>query len=78
MRSYRNTNASYGVTENKKIGVILEFENKEDNNLGIPLPKGKIRVYKKDDADNSLEFIGEDNIDHTPRGEKVKIKIGIV
>ncbi|GBD87941.1 hypothetical protein BMS3Abin03_01875 [bacterium BMS3Abin03] len=58
----------------RKVAVIIEFENKKDYGLGIPMPKGKIRVYKSDGE--SLEFVGEDLIDHTPRKEKVKLKIG--
>lgn len=59
----------------QKVGVFLELENTEKNNLGIPLPKGTIRVYKED-KDRSLQFVGEDRIDHTPKDEKFKIKIG--
>jgi hypothetical protein len=59
----------------QKVGVFLELENTKKNNLGIPLPKGTIRVYKED-KDRSLQFIGEDRIDHTPKDEKFKIKIG--
>jgi hypothetical protein len=59
----------------QKIGVFLELENSKKNNLGIPLPKGTIRVYKED-KDGSLQFVGEDSIDHTPKDEKFKIKIG--
>jgi len=55
--------------------VFVEIANKKENNLGMPLPKGKIRAYKND-SDGSLQFIGEDNIDHTPRDEKIKIKLG--
>jgi hypothetical protein len=62
-------------TNKQKIGVFLELENTKRNNLGIPLPKGTIRVYKED-KDGSLQFIGEDRIDHTPKDEKFKIKIG--
>jgi hypothetical protein len=65
----------YGREENKKVNVMLEFENRADRHLGIALPKGKCRVYKADD-DKSLEFIGEDLIDHTPRDEKVTLYIG--
>jgi len=54
----------------------LEFENKEENHLGIALPKGKVRVFKKDPADGMLEFVGEDTIDHTARKEKVSLYIG--
>jgi hypothetical protein len=59
----------------QKVGVFLELENTRKNNLGIPLPKGTIRVYKED-KDGSLQFVGEDRIDHTPKDEKFKIKIG--
>jgi hypothetical protein len=59
----------------QKVGVFLELENSRENNLGIPLPKGTIRVYKED-KDGSLQFVGEDRIDHTPKDEKFKIKIG--
>jgi len=59
----------------QKVGVFLELENTEKNHLGIPLPKGTIRVYKED-REGSLQFIGEDRIDHTPKDEKFKIKIG--
>ena len=58
----------------QKIAVIIEFENNEEYGLGVPMPKGKVRVYKSDGE--SLEFIGEDLIDHTPNKEKVKLKIG--
>lgn len=58
-----------------KIGVFIELDNKESSHLGMPLPKGVIRVYKKDAAGNA-QFIGEDNIDHTPKNEKVRLKLG--
>ncbi|HEV8662157.1 MAG TPA: DUF4139 domain-containing protein, partial [Candidatus Methylomirabilis sp.] len=60
---------------NQKVSVFLEIANKEQHRLGIPLPKGIVRVYKAA-ADQSLQFIGEDTIDHTPKDEKVKIKMG--
>jgi len=62
-------------TNKQKVGVFLELENTRKNNLGMPLPKGTIRVYKED-KDGSLQFVGEDRIDHTPKDEKFKIKIG--
>jgi hypothetical protein len=62
-------------TNKQKIGVFLELENTKKNNLGMPLPKGTVRVYKED-RDGSLQFVGEDRIDHTPKDEKFKIKIG--
>ncbi len=60
---------------NQKVGVFVEIENREKNRLGIPLPKGTVRVYKAD-KEGSLQFVGEDSIDHTPRDEKVRIKLG--
>ena len=66
---------SLDSTKEQKVRVMLEFENSSKYNLGIPLPKGKIRVYKED-VDGSSEFIGEDRIDHTPKEEKVKIYLG--
>ncbi len=60
---------------NQKVGVYLEVANKKENSLGLPLPKGIVRVYKADEA-GSLQFVGEDWIDHTPKDEKVKIKMG--
>jgi hypothetical protein len=68
--------ANYGIETNKKVQVYIEFENKKDNKLGMPLPKGKVRLYKRDEEDKSLEFIGEDMIDHTPKDEKVRLRIG--
>jgi len=65
----------YDQRAKQKIGVFLELENTKKSNLGIPLPKGTIRVYKED-KEGSLQFVGEDQIDHTPKDEKFKIKIG--
>ncbi len=59
------------------IGYI-EFTNSEKNGLGLPLPKGEVKIYQADKADDQLEFIGEDNIDHTPAEETVKITTGNV
>jgi hypothetical protein len=56
------------------VGVFVEFENK-GGNLGIPLPKGIVRVYKRDSKGNA-QFVGEDRIDHTPKNEKVRLKLG--
>jgi hypothetical protein len=67
---------NFGVQSNKKVDVYLTFKNSKENNMGMPLPSGRIRVSKLDPADNSLEFIGEDRIDHTPKNEKVLIKLG--
>lgn len=61
--------------DKRKIAIKLEMVNSDDNHLGMPMPKGKVRVYKKD-ADGALQFVGEDEIDHTPRNEKVRIYLG--
>lgn len=67
---------SYGqVVSNQKVGVYLDFENTKTNGLGIPLPKGIVRVYKAD-LSGAQQFVGEDQIDHTPRDERVRIKMG--
>jgi hypothetical protein len=65
----------YDQRGKQKIGVFLELENTQKNNLGMPLPKGTVRVYKED-KDGSLQFVGEDQIDHTPKDEKFKMKVG--
>lgn len=65
-----------GLPMNKKVDIYLRFRNSEEAGMGMPLPKGRIRVSKLDPADGSLEFIGEDVIDHTPRNERVQIKLG--
>lgn len=62
--------------QSDKVQIKLEFENTKENKLGIALPKGRVRVFKKDPADDSLEFVGEDQIDHTPRKEKLSLYIG--
>jgi hypothetical protein len=72
----RQDNQSFGIESESKVQVFLAFENNEEDGLGIPLPSGRIRVSKLDDADGSFEFIGEDTIDHTPRNEEVMIKLG--
>lgn len=60
--------------ENQKPAVSIEFKNSQDNNLGMPLPKGIVRIYKNDGE--SVELVGEDNLDHTPKNEDVDLKIG--
>ena len=70
-----NTNQNYGRNTQGDVNVYLRFNNSEDNNMGMPLPAGRIRVNQKD-SDGSLEFIGEDIIDHTPKDEDVLIKMG--
>jgi len=66
----------YGTPiSNQKVGVYLEIKNSQANRLGVPLPKGRVRVYKADTG-GSQQFVGEDWIDHTPKDERVKIKMG--
>jgi hypothetical protein len=59
----------------QKVAVKLEVQNSKDNGLGMPLPKGRVRIFKKD-KDGALQLIGEDDIDHTPVDEKVRLKLG--
>ena len=72
--SYR-TQESFGQQSNPKVGVFVAFKNEEKSGLGIPLPKGKVRVYKRDD-DGKEQFVGEDQIDHTPKDEPVRLYLG--
>lgn len=65
----------YGTESNPKVWVMLEFENSKDSNLGMPLPKGKVKIYRRD-IDERNEFIGEDEIDHTPKDETVRLYTG--
>ncbi|NWF53119.1 MAG: DUF4139 domain-containing protein [Nitrospirae bacterium] len=68
--------SQYGeIMSNQKVAVFVEIENKKENNLGMPLPKGIVRVYKAD-SEGSLQFVGEDLIDHTPKDEKIRVKLG--
>jgi len=65
-----------GVPMNTKVDVYLEFANREAAGLGVPLPAGRIRVSQLDAEDDALEFVGEDVIDHTPKDETVRVKLG--
>src|SRR6266850_1330062 len=64
-----------GAAIKEKVGVFVQFRNAQTNKLGLPLPAGTIRLYKKDDKGNQ-QFIGEDRIDHTPKDEDVRVKVG--
>jgi hypothetical protein len=66
---------SYGTQSNPKVWVMEEFKNAEANHLGIALPKGKLRFYRRD-TDGHLEFVGENVIDHTPKDETIRIFTG--
>jgi hypothetical protein len=65
----------YGVRSNPKVWTMLEFVNSEANHLGMPLPAGRVRFYRRD-RDGQLEFIGENQIDHTPKDERVRLYTG--
>ncbi len=66
---------NYGTQSNPKVWVMEEFKNAETNHLGIPLPKGKLRFYRRD-TDGHLEFVGENTIDHTPKDETIRVFTG--
>jgi hypothetical protein len=66
----------YGeLMKNQKVSVYLDFQNSAQNQLGMPLPKGTLRVYQADKA-GAKQFVGEDAIDHTPKDEKLRVKVG--
>ena len=70
------TDRNFGIQSNPKVDIYLKFKNEKAIGMGMPLPSGRIRVSKLDPADETLEFIGEDTIDHTPKDEEVLIKMG--
>jgi hypothetical protein len=74
MENLRNER-EYGTQSNPKVWVMREFKNSKENHLGIPLPRGRVRFYRRDD-DGQLEFTGENLIDHTPRDETVRVYTG--
>lgn len=74
MENIRN-NEAYGTQSNPKVWVMREFKNNEANHLGIPLPKGRVRFYRRDD-DGKLQFTGENLLDHTAKDELVRLYTG--
>ena len=72
---YYQSYTSVGAPIKEKVGVFIEFRNSQQNHLGMPLPAGTIRLYKKD-AQGGQQFIGEDRIDHTPKDEDVRVRVG--
>ena len=68
-------NQDYGTQSNNQVWVMREFENSEDNQLGIPLPRGRVRFYRSD-SDGQMEFTGENLIDHTPKDETIRVYTG--
>jgi hypothetical protein len=73
--NYYRGEGEYGVQTNKKVWVLREFKNSKENNLGMALPKGRLRFYSRDD-DGSLQFTGENNIDHTAKDETIRVYLG--
>jgi hypothetical protein len=65
----------YGTQSNPHVWVMREFANSIANHLGIPLPKGRVRFYRRD-QDGQVEFTGENEIDHTPKDETVRVYTG--
>ena len=63
------------IADKLKVGVFVEFKNEKQHDLGIAMPKGIVRVYK-DDSSGNAQFIGEDRIDHTPKDETIRLKLG--
>jgi len=77
---YRGTQYYYRskqgeIISDQKVGVFVQITNSQENHLGLPLPKGTVRAYKRD-TDGSLQLVGEDAIDHTPKNEKIRLKLG--
>lgn len=70
-----NTDPDYGITADKKVGVRIEISNSETNGLGMPLPKGRMRLYRTD-VDGRREFTGENELDHLPKNELLKLDMG--
>ena len=73
---YRRQRREYGTASNPKVWVMREFVNSKENRLGMPLPKGRVRFYRRDDKGGALEFVGENVIDHTPQGETLRVYTG--
>ncbi len=74
-QSWTRADRNYGTASDRKVSVTVSFKNGRENNLGIPLPAGRVRMYKED-TDGALEFIGEDAIDHTPKDEAIRASLG--
>lgn len=73
--TYLRDQRDYGTASNTKVWTVREFLNTTQNGLGIPLPKGRLRFYRRD-VGGALEFTGENVIDHTPRDETVRVYTG--
>lgn len=70
------TDPDYGTQAGRKVGVRIEISNSETNRLGVPLPKGRLRLYRTDSVDGRREFTGENQLDHLPKNELLKLDMG--
>jgi len=75
-RGGNNTSSDYGIQADKKVGVRIEISNSKTNGLGVPLPKGRMRLYRTDSVDGRREFTGENRMDHLPKNELLKLDMG--
>lgn len=57
------------------VEVRVEFKNSQENSVGMPLPAGRVRVFKRD-SEGSAQLVGEDNVPHTPKDEMVRLLLG--
>lgn len=73
---YLRQREDFGSESQPKVWVMREFKNSEQNKLGMALPKGRVRFYRRDDEDGRLQFVGEDLIDHTPKDEFIRVNTG--
>jgi hypothetical protein len=64
-----------GETQEGRANIVFELKNSKENNMGIPMPRGRVRAYKLDENGN-LQLLGEDQIDHTPRDQTIRLYIG--
>ena len=69
-------NPGSGLNDNRKVAVRIDIRNSSDNHLGVPLPAGLMRLYRRDAKDGRPEFTGESSIDHTPKDESVRLDNG--
>ena len=81
-KEYRLTGSQYyyaaqtgEVDTPHKVAVLLHVDNRKTAGLGLPLPAGVVRVYQRDSA-GGAQFVGEDRIDHTPRNETLRLRLG--
>jgi len=71
-----NLDPAYGTNSNKTVAVYISIKNAKAEHLGLPLPAGRIHMYKVDTSDGNKEFIGEDVIEHTPVDEEILLRLG--